>query len=137
MCADIAESATTELGSGISRIRRTRTEAKPTPSQLPCGGLVLVAVAGLGAVLCYGRNEPRLAFIWMIAVALGLTLQRARFCFTAAMRDPVLTGGTNLTKAVIGGLATYTDEIVNYPGFPEGTTGLELMKAFEAQTRKW
>lgn len=38
-------------------------------------------------------------------------------------------------KALVGGLATYTNEIVNYPGFPQGLTGLDLMHLFEAQAR--
>lgn len=98
-------SATTESGTGIARIRRARAEVKPTPSQLPYAMLLLAAIAAFGAVLCYSMGEVKLAFCWVVAVVLGVSLQRARFCFTAAMRDPVLTGGTNLTKAVMIGLA--------------------------------
>lgn len=42
-----------------------------------------------------------------------------------------------IEKALVGGLATYTNEIENYPGFPEGTTGLGLMKLFEKQAKKF
>ena len=40
-------------------------------------------------------------------------------------------------KSLIGGLATYTSEIENYPGFPEGIDGTELMKLFDKQFRKF
>ena len=42
-----------------------------------------------------------------------------------------------LEKSLIGGLATYTSEIENYPGFPEGIDGTELMKLFDKQFRKF
>ena len=42
-----------------------------------------------------------------------------------------------IEKALVGGLATYTNEIENYPGFPEGTTGLDLMNLFQAQAKKF
>ena len=42
-----------------------------------------------------------------------------------------------MRKALVGGLATYTNEIENYPGFPEGTTGLGLMGLFEKQAKKF
>lgn len=42
-----------------------------------------------------------------------------------------------LEKSLVGGLATYTDEILNYPGFPEGITGLELMKRFQNQAKQY
>ena len=42
-----------------------------------------------------------------------------------------------IEKSLIGGLATYTSEIENYPGFPEGIDGTELMKTFDKQFRKF
>ncbi|MEG0019199.1 MAG: FAD-dependent oxidoreductase [Oscillospiraceae bacterium] len=42
-----------------------------------------------------------------------------------------------IEKALVGGLATYTNEIENYPGFPEGATGLGLMELFHKQAKKF
>lgn len=42
-----------------------------------------------------------------------------------------------IEKSLIGGLATYTSEVENYPGFPEGVDGTELMKLFDKQFRKF
>ncbi len=42
-----------------------------------------------------------------------------------------------IEKSLIGGMATYTSEIENYPGFPEGIDGTELMKLFDKQFRRF
>ena len=42
-----------------------------------------------------------------------------------------------IEKSLVGGLATYTNEIENYPGFPDGTTGLGLMDLFHKQAKKF
>lgn len=42
-----------------------------------------------------------------------------------------------IEKSLVGGLATYTNEIANYPGFPEETTGLGLMQLFHKQAKKF
>ncbi len=42
-----------------------------------------------------------------------------------------------IEKSLIGGLATYTNEIENFPGFPEGTSGLGLMELFHKQAKKF
>lgn len=42
-----------------------------------------------------------------------------------------------IEKSLVGGLATYTNEIENYPGFPEGNTGLGLMDLFHKQAKKF
>jgi thioredoxin reductase (NADPH) len=41
-----------------------------------------------------------------------------------------------IEKSLVGGLATYTNEIENYPGFPEPLPGLDLMKLFEQQAKR-
>ncbi|HEX6462318.1 MAG TPA: FAD-dependent oxidoreductase [Candidatus Saccharimonadales bacterium] len=40
-------------------------------------------------------------------------------------------------KGVIGGLASITDWVDNYPGFPEGVAGLELGQKLEAQANRF
>lgn len=42
-----------------------------------------------------------------------------------------------IEKSLVGGLATYTNEIENYPGFPEGSSGLGLMELFHQQAKKF
>jgi len=65
---------------------------------------VVIALLVVIALIAQAHN-PKGAFIVFIGTALGYILQRSRFCFTASLRDPMLTGGTNLTKAVIISLA--------------------------------
>lgn len=40
-------------------------------------------------------------------------------------------------KAVIGGLAAVTDSIDNYPGFPDGITGMDLSDALQKQAERF
>lgn len=42
-----------------------------------------------------------------------------------------------LEKGVIGGLAALTDKVDNYPGFPDGLTGLELAQGMEKQAERF
>lgn len=42
-----------------------------------------------------------------------------------------------LEKGTSGGLPAATELVENYPGFPEGTNGMELMKKFKAQAKKF
>lgn len=43
----------------------------------------------------------QLALIFALSLGLGFTLQKSRFCFVSAFRDPLLVGSTNLSQAVI------------------------------------
>ena len=42
-----------------------------------------------------------------------------------------------IEKTLIGGSVSTIDRIENYPGFPEGISGIELAKHFEAQAKKF
>jgi thioredoxin reductase (NADPH) len=42
-----------------------------------------------------------------------------------------------LEKGVVGGLAAITDSIENYPGFPEGISGMELANNLKAQAERF
>lgn len=87
-----------ELKTNISRKPR-----KKKVNQIPFGIVLFIAIIGVGFFIA--NNSPRSALMWMFGILAGFTLQRSRFCFTASLRDPLLTGGTSLTKAVIVAIA--------------------------------
>jgi len=68
-------------------------------NQVGHGIALLVLIAVFGWYISTIRSA--LALRWMLGIAFGFVLQRSRFCFTASMRDPVLTGSTSLSRAVI------------------------------------
>ena len=89
------------------QIKRSTSRKKATPEQRRRRkiiqislGVILFAIMVIIASL-FQEISPKAGFVLFIGIALGYTLQRSRFCFTASLRDPILTGGTNLTKAVI------------------------------------
>ena len=88
-----------EIKTNITKkVRRKRV------NQIPFGVGLLIAIVGISFFIASG--SPKSALMWGFGVALGFTLQRSRFCFIASLRDPVLTGSTSLTKAVIIAIAT-------------------------------
>ncbi|MCL0060092.1 YeeE/YedE family protein [Dehalococcoidia bacterium] len=98
----MAEQAeTTE--SKITRISSSRARArKPKKSRLRLGvALAVVAIALVAFGVYLAAVDTRLVLLWLIGLSFGFILQKSRFCFTAALRDPSLTGGTSLTKAVL------------------------------------
>ncbi len=60
----------------------------------------------------------------------------------AGLTAGIYCGRANLNtviieKALVGGLATYTNDIENYPGFVNGATGLDLMGYFQQQAKRF
>lgn len=51
--------------------------------------------------LLLAQISGKLALILGLGIGLGFTLEKSRFCFVSAFRDPILTGMTALSQAVI------------------------------------
>lgn len=110
-------------------IRRSASKPRETPEQrarkrtiqISIGAALAVALVAIGFYV--QSQNPKGAIIWAIGLAFGYTLQRSRFCFTASMRDPVLTGSTALTKAVIMALAIAS---LGYMALQMKATGMGL-----------
>lgn len=99
--SDIGTTATIKRSSTRARSRR-----KPKKSQLHLAVSGLVLTIALGIFLMQRENGT----VWFLVtgLAFGYILQRSRFCFTASMRDPYLTGSTTLTRAVLTAFAITT-----------------------------
>lgn len=78
---------------------RTRAPRKPKTSQIPYAIVLTIILLGFGYYLSSGSES--LPIYWLFGIAFGVILQRSRFCFTAAFRDPWLSGSTSLTRAVL------------------------------------
>jgi len=105
---------------GIQRSSRKRTRKKKK-NQIPLGIMAFLFVVAIGVLLAktVGNN---VALFWLLGSAFGFILQRSRFCFTASMRDPYLTGSTSLTKAVLTAFAVTTIGFaaIKYGAFAKG-----------------
>jgi uncharacterized membrane protein YedE/YeeE len=64
------------------------------------GLLVLVAIVGLALVYDGFDYSTRGGFL-VFGLVLGIVMQRTRFCFVRAFREPFMTGDGEMTKAVI------------------------------------
>jgi len=81
---------------------KSRVKSKPAAkkkNQIGYGIALLALIIVFGWYL--STIATSVALRWMIGIVFGFILQRSRFCFTAAMRDPFLTGSTSLLRAVI------------------------------------
>lgn len=68
----------------------------------------------------------------LVVIGAGPTGLAAAIYTTREDIDTVL-----IEKGVIGGLAAITDSVENYPGFPEGVSGLELAQNLRKQAERF
>ena len=85
-------------------VKANSVRKKPFKSQIPHALVLIALLVGLGFYL----NDAKLVKYLIFGVAFGMILQRSRFCFTAAFRDPIITGSTSLTRAAFLAVAVGT-----------------------------
>lgn len=90
----------------ISRRRSSSSRRKPKKNQIPFGLGIVILIIAIGIYLM--TKNATLSLFWVTGICFGVILQKGRFCFTASMRDPYLTGGTSLTRAVLIAFAITT-----------------------------
>lgn len=78
---------------------RVRPARKPKKSQIPYAIIITLLIIAFGYYL--KQSNDKLSVYWMFGIAFGYVLQRSRFCFTAAFRDPCITGSTSISRAVL------------------------------------
>lgn len=88
------------------RSARDKTARKPKTTQIPYAIALTIVIAAFGAYLA--KDNVKLGLFWWFGIAFGMVLQRSRFCFTAGMRDPSLTGSTSVTRAILVAIALTT-----------------------------
>lgn len=92
---------------GIQRTSsRTSKPRKKKKNQLPFGAALVILAVIFGILL--GTKNQNMPIFWITGIIFGYILQRSRFCFTASMRDPYLTGSTSVTRAVLVAFALTT-----------------------------
>ncbi len=111
------ENAQTDKTQASAPARPARKKKK---SQVPFGVLVFLFIAAVGIAL--GFYNSNLALFWVFGCAFGFVLQKSRFCFTASMRDPCITGSTSVTRAVLiaFAIATIGFTAIKYGAFVKG-----------------
>ena len=71
-----------------------------TSKQPLIGALILAGVFGL-ALVYDGFDYPTRGGFLLFGLFIGVIMQRTRFCFVRAFREPFMTGDTEMTRAVI------------------------------------
>ena len=60
--------------------------------------LILIVLVTLFSIYL---NDAKLSLYLLFGIGFGVILQRSRFCFTAAFRDPIMTRTTSITNALL------------------------------------
>ncbi|EOC99558.1 YeeE/YedE thiosulfate transporter family protein [Caldisalinibacter kiritimatiensis] len=101
--------------SKIEELKKRREKEQSEKKSQILYGIILVILTIMIYILFLFFDFEKSKF-WIIGLAIGVVLQRSRFCFTAGFRDPILVGNTSIMKAIIIGLiiATVGFGIIQY-----------------------
>lgn len=105
--------------------KRLTAEQRKTRRTIQISVGAVLAVIIVIVSFAVAPTYPLAPGIIFVGMGLGYVMQRSRFCFTAAYRDPGLTGETKVTRAVIVALALST---ILFFGIHASKYGLDLSK---------
>ncbi len=108
-----------------TRKRLTAEQKKRNQRNQIIAGCVIIVLLAVVAIVV-APNYQWAPYWMVIGLGFGYVMQRSRFCFTAAYRDPMLTGETKLTKAVIVAFACCT---IFFFGYHVSKYGFDLAAA--------
>lgn len=76
---------------------------------------IIVLIAGFGVLLIFDLDaQLKIIGAVFIGFLIGIVLQRSRFCITAALREPFMTGDAAPAKAIMAGLLVGLVGFVSY-----------------------
>ena len=83
------------------KTERKKMSEKIKKSQIPIALLII----GLTVLFTIYLSDIKLSLYLLFGIGFGIVLQRSRFCFTAAFRDPIMTKTTSITNALLLSIA--------------------------------
>lgn len=123
----LATAAGTYFGARVSLLPVFRVPVRLAPGAAPAQsvrapdavarrfrlGLVLFA-AFVGLAIAKAFVTPKLGLAALFGIGFGLLIERAQICFTSAFRDLWLTGRSNMTIAILAGMAVSAIGVFSY-----------------------
>ncbi|KGK81721.1 YeeE/YedE thiosulfate transporter family protein [Clostridium sp. HMP27] len=108
-------------------------------NQIPYAIIVFI-ISIVICIILWKLNQEYIAY-WILGISIGIVLRYSRFCFSAAIRDPLLIGNVKLLKAMLLGMMVSTlgfaviqylyfkGHIVDYTYIPGSVTswGIHIM----------
>ena len=83
------------------------------------------------------KQEGQMKKERLVIIGSGPAAWTAAVYAARAELDPIVYEGEPSREMIPGGQLMYTTEVENYPGFPDGVTGPEMMDAFKKQALRF